>query len=335
MEELKRNWKIGKLSYAVGALLYSPAIHETVADSIIERRFAEPYSLTLCLEDSIGDNAVEAAEKQLMITLKKVYEAWKKGQIAPEHLPLIFVRVRSPRQLEKLAGPLMRYSAILAGFVFPKFSIDQADRYIGLMHGINRQTRETMYMLPILESGDIIDLRTRVDNLYKIKEKLDQVSYMVLNVRVGGNDFCSRFGVRRHCKETIYDIRTVSNVLTDILTVFSGDYVVSGPVWEYFAGGDDQWKEGLIRETSLDLLNGFVGKTVIHPLQIPVVNGCLMPSASDYRDACNVMAWDGADSGVEKSCDGGRMNEKKTHEVWAEKILHLAEVYGVNDDANI
>lgn len=333
MEELKRNWKIGKLSYAVGALLYSPAIHATVADSIIEGRFAQPYSLTLCLEDSIGDNAVEAAEAQMMITLEKVYGAWKDGRIAPEQLPLIFVRVRSPRQLEKLAGPLIKYSAVLAGFVFPKFSIELADRYIGLMRGINRGTKETMYMLPILESGDIVDLRTRVENLYKIKEKLDQVSYMVLNVRVGGNDFCSRFGVRRHCGETIYDIRTVSNVLTDILTVFSGDYVVSGPVWEYFAGEDGQWKQGLIRETELDLLNGFVGKTVIHPLQIPVVNSCLMPSASDYRDACDIMAWDGENLGVGKSCDGGRMNEKKTHEVWAEKILHLAEVYGVRDDA--
>lgn len=335
MEGLKRNWKKGKLSYAVGAMLYSPAIHTTVAESIIERKFAEPYSLTLCLEDSIGDNAVEEAEKQLLITLETVWRAWKDQTIASEHLPLIFIRVRSPKQLEQLAGPLLQFSEILAGFVFPKFSIDAADRYIGLMRGINRETSKTMYMLPILESGDIIDLRTRVKNLYKIKEKLDQVSYMVLNVRVGGNDFCSGFGVRRHCSESIYDVQTVSRILTDILTVFSRDYVVSGPVWEYFAGEDESWKTGLMRETRLDMLNGFIGKTVIHPLQIPVLNECLKPSRKDYEDACSIAKWDGADTGVVKSDDGGRMNEKKTHTVWAEKILHLAEIYGVNDHGNI
>lgn len=335
MEVLKRNWDRRRLAYAVGAMLYSPAIHATVADSIIERRFAEPYSLTLCLEDSIGDNSVEAAEKQLVITLEMVWLAWKDGRIASENLPLLFVRVRSPKQLERLAAPLMKYFEILAGFVFPKFSIDAADRYIGLMSGINRENSDTMYMLPILESSDIVDLRTRVDNLYKIKEKLDQVSYMVLNVRVGGNDFCSGFGVRRHCYESIYEIQTVSCVLTDILTVFAGDYVVSGPVWEYFAGEDGAWKRGLIREASLDLLNGFVGKTVIHPLQIPVLNDCLKPSEADYQDACSIMSWDGDGLGVAKSGDGGRMNEKKTHTVWAEKILRLAEIYGVREHADI
>ena len=36
---------------------------------------------------------------------------------------------------------------------------------------------------------------------------------------------------------------------------------------------------------SMNLLNGFTGKTVIHPSQIPVVNEMLRVSSRDYADA--------------------------------------------------
>ena len=60
---------------------------------------------------------------------------------------------------------------------------------------------------------------------------------------------------------------------SDIITVYGMDYVISGPVWEYYAG--DSWKEGMIQEIQEDRLCGFIGKTVIHPSQIPVVKQSL------------------------------------------------------------
>ena len=60
---------------------------------------------------------------------------------------------------------------------------------------------------------------------------------------------------------TIYDLGPVAAILLDIVTAFGTEYVVSGPVWEYYAGPG--WEEGLRRELELDLLNGFTGKTVI------------------------------------------------------------------------
>ena len=84
----------------------------------------------------------------------------------------------------------------------------------------------------------------------------------VLNVRVGGNDFCNEFAARRHYDQMIYDIIPISQLLGDILTVFAREYVVSGPVWEFFSSDNEEWKTGLKRELSLDKLNGFVGKTV-------------------------------------------------------------------------
>ncbi len=54
------------------------------------------------------------------------------------------------------------------------------------------------------------------------------------------------------------------------LPCMEGDYVVSGPVWEYYDGPG--WESGLRQELEDDRLCGFVGKTVIHPKQIELVN---------------------------------------------------------------
>ena len=329
---IKRNWNRDKLQYAVGAMLYTPALNTSIADSVINKSLSMPYSLTLCLEDSISDNSVEKAEAELENTVKKIYGEWKSGGISDIDIPLIFVRVRNAAQLKKINGFLKEYYRIIAGYVFPKFSLGCADDYIETIKEINGVSKERIYMMPILESGDIIDLRTRHNILYLIKEKLDCVKDFVLNIRVGGNDFCKEFGIRRNLEETIYDIKTVSSALADILTVFSREYVVPGPVWEYFAGKGMAWEEGLKRETRLDILNGFVGKTVIHPLQIAPVNSCLAVSRADYADACDISGWNCGSLGVSKSGNGERMNELKTHLAWAEKILCLAEFYGVSKD---
>lgn len=327
-----RDWEKDKLCYAVGALLYSPATNLSIADSIIKGEFKMPYSIALCLEDSIDDSAVELAEKQLIKTIEKIHTAWEQGEKAEEDLPLIFIRVRSSRQIEYLIKNLNGYAKTIAGFIFPKFSLDCADRYIQFMKQLNQDSDSKLYMMPIIESVDIINLKTRYDSLYKIKEKLNEVSDLVLNIRVGGNDFCNGFGVRRHHDETIYDIRPVGSILSDILTVFLDQYVVSGPVWEYFSGKEEAWKEGLLREVKLDLLNGFIGKTVIHPNQISVVNSMLKVKNSDYQDALNIIGWEERVLGVAKSKNGSRMNERKTHMAWADKILHIAEIYGVREN---
>ncbi len=320
-----------ELEYAVGAMLYTPATNVSIADSVINGIFCAPYSLAICLEDSISDSAVEMAEAQLFLTLKKISDAYENGKLS-ENIPLIFVRVRSPFQFEKLGKKLLEYSNILTGFVMPKFTSKCACEYIEIMLELNSISENEIFMMPILESGEFVDIRKRCESLYEIKEKLDKVKDMVLNIRVGGNDLCNNFAVRRHADETIYEIGTVSNILYDILSVFSNDYVVSGPVWEYFTGKDDLWRSGLIKETKLDILNGFIGKTVIHPAQIEVVNKCLAVRKSDYDDACSILKWSDETLGVSKNESGQRMNEVKTHCNWAEKIIRLANIYGVNCD---
>lgn len=88
-----------EIKYSVGALLYAPALNRKVADSVINEKIDQPYSLAICLEDTISDDSVELAERQLSLTLKKISEASKEKKF---YMPMIFIRVRSCEQLLRL-----------------------------------------------------------------------------------------------------------------------------------------------------------------------------------------------------------------------------------------
>ena len=312
--------------YGVGALLYSPALNSKIADSVLSNKFGTQYSLALCLEDTIADDSIRIAEEQLLLTMKEIHDSLGSRQF---FLPKIFIRVRSCSQMVRLYGELNSSAEILTGFVIPKYTVSNADEYNEAIVGINGKSSRKIYIMPILESRDIVDYVSRKTVLAELKQKIDSVRDYVLNLRVGGNDFSNEFATRRHYDETIYDILPIAQLLGDILTVFSRDYVVSGPVWEYFSSDNEEWKIGLRNELKLDKLNGFIGKTVIHPKQISVVNEALKVSRKDYEDAKVILNWDNDGVIVGKSLSGERMNEVKTHINWAYKTICLAEIYGI------
>ena len=318
-----------KEKYSVGALLYSPALNSKVAGRVTGGELGSRYSLALCLEDTISPDLVTLAENQVRDTLAQICTASREQEM---YVPRIFVRVREPEQAERVFDIISPYQDIFTGFIFPKYTVANAAFYNEAIRKVNDRARRTVYMMPILESGDIVDFRTRAEMLGSIRDLIDHVKDLTLNVRVGGNDFSNEFAARRHVNETIYDILPIGQLLGDIITVFSRDYVVSGPVWEYFAGANDEWRTGLEKELRMDILNGFIGKTVIHPRQIPVVNEMLKVTERDYEDARAILSWDESGLQVGKSSGGERMNEVRTNCKWAAKILLLAEIYGIRQE---
>ena len=317
-----------KKKYSVGPLMYTPALNNKIANTVLDRAITGHYSLALCLEDTISTDLVDAAEQQIVSSLSKLYSAYKEGT----NLPDLFIRVREPEQTIRVFEKVKDYQDIFTGFIFPKYTESNAKQYNEGLLSANEAAHKKLYMMPILESKDIIDFRSRNKVLGSIKEQIDSMNEFVLNVRVGGNDFSNEFAARRHIDETIYDILPISQLLGDILTVFSREYVVSGPVWEFFSSENDEWKTGLQQELKLDILNGFVGKTVIHPNQIPVVNDALMVSIKDFEDAKAILNWDSSGLQVGKSYGGERMNEVRTNYYWAQKTMLLADIYGVKKD---
>lgn len=313
--------------YSVGALLYTPALNRKIADAVISEKIPHPYSLALCLEDTIGDEMVDAAEAQVCESLKLIYVAMGQQDF---FLPKIFIRVRKPEQVARLYHRLQQYDRVLTGFIFPKYTVGNAGAYNRELVEVNGRSEKKIWMMPILESQDMIEPMTRNEILSQIRSSINAVKDFVLNVRVGGNDFSNQFSVRRHYDETIYDVLPIAQLLGDILTFFSRDYIVSGPVWEFFSSDNDEWAKGLRGELKLDKLNGFIGKTVIHPKQIPIVNEMLRVTKKDYEDAKEILHWNNGDLQVGKSFGGERMNEVRTHYYWARKIVLLSELYGIN-----
>ncbi|MDR1126924.1 MAG: HpcH/HpaI aldolase/citrate lyase family protein [Treponema sp.] len=315
-----------ELEYKVGALLYTPALYPNIAEKIHDGQFRAVNSLAFCLEDSIQDASLDKAERALLHSLRTLNMT-----ICKQDAPLLFARIRNPLHLKHIHAALGQDARLLTGYILPKFDEANADDYVRLVHEMNAGVAEPFFVMPILETTRVAYAETRHDALKAIKRSLDGIKEYVLNIRCGGNDFCNIFGVRRSFNQTIYEISVVRDILVDILNYFSRSYVVSAPVCEFFEDGvSDAWKEILRKEARLDRLNGFVGKTAIHPSQIPVIAECMKVSKADYADALQIDHWNDPELGVSRG-ENGRMNEAKVHRAWARKVLRFAEIYGIEE----
>lgn len=338
------------LQYCLGATMYMPGTKD-FAQAIIDKKYPGLTSMVMCFEDACKEEDVPAAEVNSIHVLDTLVESVEKGILKYEDIPLIFFRVRSVEQFKHFAAMLkFEHIKFLCGFNFPKFNSITAAPYMEHLVELNEKFGEVIYGMPIIEDARVAYKETRLSELIAIKDVLDCHKNLVLNVRVGGTDFSSCFGVRRGINYTIYDILTVSNCLMDILNVFTrhNDYTVSGPVWEYFKANKrmknleelpkvdlqqtllkrkavvNDAVDGLMRELVLDQANGFMGKTCIHPSHLNFINGMLAVTKDEYDDAYQILHTSG---GVIKGSKG--MNEIGPHKAWAERITMRAEAYGV------
>lgn len=339
------------LRYCLGATMYMPG-YQDFADKIIDEAIPGLTSMVLCFEDACPEERLQEAEENTLMLLDAVADALESGSLDRSKIPLIFCRIRSLEQFVGFANRLTeRQAKVLCGFNFPKFNSRNGEAYMDYLEGLNRKFEEIIYGMPIIEDPRVAFKETRMQELRGIREILDEHYDIVLQVRVGATDFSSCFGARRGVDYSIYDIMTVRDILSDILNVFSrnNEYVVSGPVWEYFRAPKDMMFEdppsfdiedrllrrhrifneeidGLLREVILDKANGFVGRTVIHPTHVKFVNALQAVTKEEYDDACQIV---GTSGGVVKSANSNKMNEIKPHTKWAEKVVSRAKAYGV------
>lgn len=309
-------------------------------------------TMVMCFEDACPEERVEEAMENVHRLLNSVCDAVEAGNLEEEKVPLIFVRVRNQKQFkafaEKLTKREVRY---LCGINFPKFNKDNGEDYFGYLKELNEKFDEIIYGMPIIEDPKVAYAESRIDELLGIKRILDSYHDLVLQVRVGGTDFSSVFGVRRGVDYSLYDILTVRECLSDIVNICgrNNDYIISGPVWEYFRAPKELMFEdlpkhgledylmrrkplvnneidGLLREVILDKANGFVGRTVIHPTHVKFVNALMAVTKEEYEDASVIL---GTEGGVVKGASGNKMNEIKPHTNWAKKIVNRARAFGV------
>jgi citrate lyase beta subunit len=356
-KEFTKNSDKDFLAYCLGATQYMPGTR-IISKKIIDRTNKDLNSIVMCLEDAIKDGDVESAEHNIRLELENVTNAVKEKVLSENDIPLIFIRIRNPEHLKHFLHDLNDVQLFsLTGFVFPKFNSLNALHYLDILTDFNNNKNCKLYAMPILEGVSIAYSESRIEELLKIKNILQSYSSIILNVRIGGTDLSSLFGFRRSIDKTIYEILPISEIITDIINILGrsvNNFLISGPVWEYFRAykKDDISKlkvknlkhsilnqapifnvavDGLIREIRQDKIHGMVGKTVIHPSHIKYVNTLQAITLEEYVDAKQILESSG---GVEKSFFGNKMNEVNPHKNWAKRVMKLSEAYGVVADEN-
>lgn len=342
-----------QVGIALGALLYTPATHQAIADNLLSSRWPGLTSTVLCLEDAIADGDVPAGEANLAAQLRAVTAALESGAVDANDLPLIFLRIRNPDHLRHLSGSLGSLGQRLAGIVLPKFSSDNGAQFLDALSAAQDAAQADWMVMPVLESPQIAYREQRTDELLRVAELLAPHRERVAAVRLGAADLSGLYGLRRSPEFTIYDLGVVRDVIADVVNVMARpehNYVVSGPVWEYFDADEKlglaalrNWASmhslhshpgslahaGLVREVLMDRANGITGKTVIHPSHVLPINALYTVSHDEYLDAQQILTQNANGGGAVGAASGGKMNEAKPHARWAERVLLRAQAFGV------
>lgn len=281
----------------LGATLYIPVQHPRLAE-VLAGANPDLRSVVICLEDSLHETEVGAAQEVFGATLRML-------EAAPPRL-IAYARPRSPEMLSwMLAQPGI---ARLAGFVLPKITTANLGEWLARLdspaHGI----------MPTIESAEAFD-RTA---MMAMARALAPIRERVHAVRIGGNDILNTLGVRRSRHRTAYDTPLGLAIATMGSVFLPEGLALSAPVFEHYALTDV-----LREEVARDIEHGLLTKTAIHPSQVAIIHDVLRPGASEVEEARAILA----SEAQAVFGHGGSMLEPTTHARWAQGVLDRARVH--------
>jgi citrate lyase beta subunit len=292
------------LARHLGATLYMPVTNPQ-ARSVLDGGGAHGAgSIVICLEDALGAGDVDRGLEILSAALLRRRELETLDDDA-----LVFVRPRHLEMARRIAA--MPGAETLHGLIAPKMTLDNGPDWFAL-------AREAgLPLMPTLETAEMFDPSyvTQMRSMFDAAGRETLVA-----VRVGGNDLLGALGLRRAPGRISHE-GPLSWVLAMISSqMMAHGYAVAAPVFDII---DDV--ETLAREVEEDVLRGFVGKTAIHPRQVPVIHEALRVDQSDVEQARAIL--DASAAAVFRM--GGVMCEPATHSAWARRVLDRAETWGV------
>ncbi|WP_034855660.1 HpcH/HpaI aldolase/citrate lyase family protein [Ignatzschineria larvae DSM 13226] len=307
--------------WQLGATLYMPATRQDLLEVILTRKYPQLRSLILCLEDSVSDADLDFAINNLHATLISLAKVKQSGVYlgnsgADEKVntnvamitPLVFIRPRNIAIAEQIIAH-MPLSGV-SGFVLPKYTLSEVDVWWRLLENTS------LYLMPTLEERAIYDV-TKMEELAVTLR--DHPCYSrIIALRIGGNDLMNGLRLRRDRNYTLYE-GPMGYLIKMLVSVFaSKGFYLTAPVCEHIES------DFLIKELELDLLHGLVGKTVIHPTQISVVEEAYRVPRQSYEEAKQILS---AQFAVFKV--NGSMCEPVTQSQWAADIIERERFFGI------
>ena len=316
--------------YQLGASLYMPATRQDIWQVIKRDKLPTINSIIICLEDAVSHNDVELALERLQTLLytwathvdsineptQQAETQQTKIQTEQPTRPLVFVRPRHPAMLEQLSG--FTHIDLIDGFVMPKVDMYSLSNWRMACQNLSTD----MLLMPTLETAALFNPHHNQELAIGFKEAFSQP---VFALRIGGNDLFAALRLRRPKNSLVYDT-PVGTLAYQLLGCFvpHGLYR-SAPVCEYL-DEPTLFMQELTRDVSL----GLVGKTVIHPSQIALVQQAYCVPLSTLDEAQAILHSEA--KAVFKY--NNTMLEPATHRAWATEIVNRANVFGTINDGN-
>lgn len=204
------------------------------------------------------------------------------------------------------------------GFVLPKVSLPSLDAWKRELEGSD------LLLMPTLETPDVYNPAAAAELGSALKAAFGE---RILALRIGGNDLLGCLGLRRPRTTTLYDT-PMGYVIPMLAGVLGAQgFALTAPVFEHLAA-----PALLAKEVELDSAHGLVGKTAIHPVQVPMIQHHLRVPVEDVN--CARLIAQAERPAVFKHNDA--MVEPATHYGWAIRTLERAKWHGVKPaDGNL
>lgn len=286
--------------WCLGASLYMPAHRFDLMDCANGEKLQFLRSMIFCTEDAVSHAEVDSSLRHLGLCLQGFRDAPHRYRFIRARNPDILARLLELPGIEKVDG-----------FVLPKFNEQVFHRYFDQLQGTSFK------VMPTLETKEVFD----VGAMTELRESLaqDAIFSRILMLRIGGNDLMNLLGVRRPRHMTLYET-PLGHVIAQLVTTFKPHgFTLSAPVFEYL---DDA--ATLQQEIRLDLAHGLIGKTAIHPTQVPVIEAMYSVDRKDYEMALSLNQR--SSPAVFRMHDA--MCEVATHQQWAKEIVARRQCYG-------
>ena len=293
--------------WQLGAPLYVPALHPDLLKIANAEKIPLIKSMIICTEDAVAEKDVPQSIKQLKSFLPLI------DRIAS---PYRYIRVRNPEILTQILD--LPGIEKIDGFVLPKFDLSNYQTYQ------DNLKYSHFAIMPTLET-------TQVFNPVAMQALAEALADSPLKnqiplIRIGGNDLLNLLGMRRPRGITLYET-PIAHVIAQLVTTFRPlGFALSAPVYEFLSD-----KDTLDREIRLDMAHGLVGKTAIHPTQIPMIQKHFAVTEDDYQEALEIL--DSNSPAVFKRQQA--MCEVSTHTNWAKQIVERYNCYGLDREQTV
>jgi citrate lyase beta subunit len=286
--------------WCLGAPLYMPAHRFDLMDCANGEKLQFLRSMIFCTEDAVSHAEVDSSLRHLGLCLQGFRDTPHRYRFIRARNPEILARLLELPGIEKIDG-----------FVLPKFNGQVFNAYFDQLQGTQFKVMPTLETKEVFDVGAMAELRQALAQ--------EEIFSRILMLRIGGNDLMNLLGIRRPRNMTLY-ATPLGHVIAQLVTAFKPHgFALSAPVFEYL---DDA--ATLEQEIRLDLAHGLVGKTAIHPTQVPVIEAMYSVGKEDHEMALSLAQ--SSSPAVFRMHDA--MCEVATHQQWGRDILERRHYYG-------